>query len=80
MNNIAVCENRLKNIIISDKRENPVKIERVLKSELLNVLKNYFELTSEDIDLSIMIRDDGKYGILLNAISRHIRIANSFDI
>jgi len=79
MNNIVVCENRLKNLLVSDKRENPIRIERVLKSELLNVLKNYFEVACEDLILDILVREDGKYDIQMNAVSRAIKIANTFE-
>ena len=79
MNKLVVCEDRLKNILVSDKRENPIRIERVLKAELIGVIRNYFEITSDDVALDIIVRNDGKYDIQLNAVSRAIRIANSFD-
>ena len=71
-------ENRLKNIIVADKKENPEKIERLLKSEIMNVLKNYFDITSEDVSLSILINDDGKYDLQINAISSFLKIAHTF--
>lgn len=79
MNNLKICENRLKNVIVSDKRENPMRIERVLKAELLGVVSNYFDVNGDDIDLSIIIRDDGWYDLQLNVISRNIKFANSFE-
>lgn len=79
MNQVAKCEDRLKNVIVSDKRENPIRIERVLKAELYNVIRNYFEVSNDDIDLSIIIREDGRYDLQLNAKSRVIKIANCFD-
>ena len=79
MNRTVVCQDRLKNVLVSDKRENPIRIERVLKSELIGVMRNYFEIASDDVSLDILIRNDGKYDIQLNVVSRAIRIANSFD-
>ncbi len=76
--NLTLLENRLKNIIISDKKENPSKIEKVLKSEIINVLKNYFEISSEDVNLNILINKDGLYDIQINFVSRAIKIANVF--
>lgn len=76
--NLSLLENRLKNIIISDKKENPSKIEKVLKSEIINVLKNYFEISSEDVNLNILINKDGLYDIQINFVSRAIKIANVF--
>ena len=78
MRDLANLENRLKNIIVADKKENPGKIERLLKSEIMNVLKNYFDITSEDVSLSILINDDGKYDLQINAISSFLKIAHTF--
>ena len=58
--------------------KNPEKIERLLKSEIMNVLKNYFDITSEDVSLSILINDDGKYDLQINAISSFLKIAHTF--
>ena len=78
MRDLANLENRLKNIIVADKKENPEKIERLLKSEIMNVLKNYFDITSENVSLSILINDDGKYDLQINAISSFLKIAHTF--
>lgn len=78
MRDLVNLENRLKNIIVADKKENPEKIERLLKSEIMNVLKNYFDITSEDVSLSILINDDGKYDLQINAISSFLKIAHTF--
>lgn len=78
MKDLVNLENRLKNIIVADKKNNPEKIERLLKSEIMNVLKNYFDITSEDVSLSILINDDGKYDLQINAISSFLKIAHTF--
>lgn len=78
MRDLVNLKNRLKNIIVADKKENPEKIERLLKSEIMNVLKNYFDITSEDVSLSILINDDGKYDLQINAISSFLKIAHTF--
>jgi len=72
------CENRLRAMIVGDKKENPMKIERVLKSELIYVLKNYLDVLSEDVDLNICINDDGLYELNLNVVSRNIKVAKIF--
>ena len=78
MKNISQAETRLKKIISSDKKENPIKIERLLKSEIYYILKNYFEINSEDMSLNLKINEDGKYQLQLNAISRSIKITQTF--
>ena len=79
MNNVTICENRLKNIILADKQENPARIERVVRAELMQVLRNYFVVNADDIDFNISITNDGYYDICLIAKSRNIKFANSFD-
>lgn len=79
MNNLVSCEDRLKKMLISDKSENPARIERVIKSELLYLLKNYFEISSEDFRVDIRVRDDGRYELNINGVSRTIKIAHLFS-
>ena len=48
-------ENRLKNVLVIDKQDNPLKIVKVLKSDILNVLSNYMDITNDDLDLTITV-------------------------
>ena len=79
MREIVGLENRLKNMIALDKKEEPEKIIKVLKAEVVNLLKNYFEITSEDVETSILVTSDGKYDLQINAVSNTIKIANTFS-
>jgi septum formation topological specificity factor MinE len=79
MNNIVVCENRLKNIIVADKQENPIKIKKVVRAEIIQVLRNYFDVSMDDVDFDIVITDDGFYNIIIDVVSRNMKFANSFD-
>ncbi len=74
MREIVGLENRLKNMIALDKKEEPEKIIKVLKAEVVNLLKNYFEITSEDVETSILVNSDGKYDLQINAVSNTIKI------
>ena len=79
MRSIENCEERLKSIVVLDKQEAPQKINRLLKSELLYLLKNYFEICAEDLNLDITINQNGKYEINIFAISRNMKIAHIFN-
>ncbi len=79
MREIVGLETRLKNMIALDKKEEPEKIIKVLKAEVVNLLKNYFEITSEDVETSILVNSDGKYDLQINAVSNTIKIANTFS-
>lgn len=78
MNNLTICENRLKTMLAGDKQENPQRIERVLKSEILYVLKNYFEICSEDLNVEILVNEQGRYELNIHGLSRAIKIAHTF--
>lgn len=78
MKEIATCEDRLKSMIVVDKQETPQKINRLLKSEILYLLKNYFDVSAEDVSLEICVGEDGKYIISFKAESRIIKIAHVF--
>lgn len=78
MKDLVNDNSRLKNLIASDRKENPVKIEKLLKSELVNVMRNYFEISMDNVDLSILINKDGWYDIQLNVLSQTLSIANTF--
>lgn len=67
------CENRLKNIMIKDKANNPQKISNVLSSEILYVLKNYLEINDYDLDIDVSIADSGCYHIKIEADCRNIK-------
>lgn len=72
------ASSRLKNLISIDRAENPYKIEKLLKSEIVNVLRNYFEINIEDVNLSIIITKEGNYDIQFNILSKHFLKTNIF--
>ena len=70
------CENRLKSMIIMDKQDTPKKINKLLKSEILFVLKNYFDITAEDLNIDIDVNEFGKFNIKINAEARSMEVAH----
>ena len=66
MENGLVCT-RLKDMLASDKRSSPIKLESIVKSEIVYLLKNYMEIEANNVDFSININDENKYIIVLNA-------------
>lgn len=76
--NSLTCEDRLKNIVVVDKKENPQRIERLLKSELLYVLKNYFDVTYEGLEVSVCVDNNGEYNLNVFLKSKSIKVAKCF--
>lgn len=69
--------NRINNLIKADKKENPEKLARLIKSEIVYLLKNYMEINMDDVKLDFGIDNDGRY--LLNVIcsAKRLIIAQS---
>lgn len=74
-----VCNERLRNVLKSDKRDNPNKILNVLKSDILYVLKNYMEITSDDLDVNINVTSAGTYSITILADVNRLKTLNCIE-
>ena len=48
------CEQRLKNLMVIDNNDSCVKVDNIVKAEMYYVLKNYFEIIVNSIELSII--------------------------
>ncbi len=57
----AVAINRINNLIKADKKDNPLKLVKLLKSEIVFVLQNYMDIKFDDVKLDIGIDNNGKY-------------------
>jgi septum formation topological specificity factor MinE len=60
-------QKRLNDIIVSDNSDCVNGLEKLVKSEILNVLKNYFVVTNDGLELEIVPELGGKYKINFNA-------------
>lgn len=65
---------RLENVLVKDKSENPNKVAEILKSDILELLKNYMDV--EDLDVDFEVSADG---YVLNVEANASRI-KSFGI
>lgn len=62
-----VVSARLKDMLSVDKKSNPIKLENIVKSEIVYLLKNYMEINSNDVDFSITLDGENKYNVVLTA-------------
>ena len=76
VNNLTIMDNRIRQMLVNDRKENPDKIISLLKSEILYIFKNYMDIKMEDIMLDIGIDNNGKYVINLNVEVGRIFLAN----
>ena len=72
------CESRLKNFAIQDKTENLYKLKKLIKSEILYVLKNYFDVSADTIDVELSVNGDNQYDISVLAKANVIKIVRLF--
>ena len=72
--NLVGYEDRLKKVLISDKEENPSKLINVLKSDIINILTNYMEISYDDLDVTLSIDENGLF--VFNAYSKVRRLKN----
>jgi septum formation topological specificity factor MinE len=70
---------RLKNLMIVDRQESLSKIDRLLKAEILYVMKNYFDIVAEELDVSINVDQTGRYNVFVAGKCDNIKIAHLFD-
>lgn len=71
------AEERLKNVLISDKQFCPDRFEKVLKSDAYSMLFNYCNLRPEDLDVKLEVQKDGSYAICINAVANRLKIFGS---
>ena len=79
MKELVKCESRLKNIMLMDKQEVPQRIVRVVKAELLYVLKNYFDVSSENMSVDISLNATGQYVLSMVMESDSIKVVNTLN-
>ena len=46
-------EERLKNVLISDKQFSPERLKKVMRSDVYSMLSNYCEITPKDFDINV---------------------------
>ena len=70
-------EERLKNVLISDKQFSPEKVKKVLKSDIYSLLSNYCNLLPENLSVGVDILEDGSYKFCIVATSDRLKIFGS---
>lgn len=67
-------DERLKNILISDKHFNPEYLVKVLRSDMLDLLLNYMNILPQNIDISIFVDEKGVYNLKISAKTDRLKI------
>lgn len=74
---MSIGEERLKRVLGVDKKQNPEKMVKIIKSEVFCLLKDYFEFDGDDIDVNIAVSDNS-YNVNISFVSKSIKLANTF--
>lgn len=70
-------EERLKNVLISDKQFSPERLKKVMRSDVYAMLSNYCEITPKDFDINVDLQNDGTYKIGIIATCNRLKIFGS---
>lgn len=65
-------EERLSEIVVSDKKDNINGLNGLIKAEIMNVLRSYFVVSNDDVDIDIWAESE-VYKLGLNANIRGIK-------
>lgn len=71
-------EERLTKALVLEKHFNPEKIRGVIKSDIINVLKNYGEIDYSKLNFDIIILDDGSYEVDFKVKLNSLKVFKSF--
>ena len=71
------AEQRLKNVLISDKQFCPDRVQKVLKSDAYNMLYNYCDLQPENLQVKLEVLKDGSYSFVIKAQANRLKIFGS---
>ena len=70
-------DERLKNVLISDKHFDTKELINVLKTDLYELIFNYFDISPQDIDLNLTTDDIGSYILKFEVKSDRVKIFGS---
>ena len=77
------CEDmiqRTKKVLYSDKLVSPTMFKQTLKLEFYNLLRQFMEVSLEDISLSILVEPTGKYKVTVCAQTNKIKPIGQMNI
>ena len=70
-------QNRMKNMLISDKHFDTKDLIRVLKSDTYGVFVNYFDIIPQDISIKLEVDENGIYKLSVNLSAERLKIFGS---
>ncbi|NCB48675.1 MAG: hypothetical protein EOM55_03550 [Clostridia bacterium] len=71
---------RLKNMLKQDKEKISLPLLSLMKSDIFQIVSNYFELRLEDMNICYFVDADGKYQIEIKLMSKRVKKANFLSI
>lgn len=75
---MVASTNRLRQVLVTDKQDNPLRIYNVLKSDVLFALKNYMDISANDLNLDITVDEMGCFNIDIHCNVRRLKSLNAF--
>ena len=66
-------QKRLNEMIVKDIKESAFGLDKLIKSEMIGVLKNYFILSGDEVDIEINATSNGRYELTMHANVRGVK-------
>lgn len=67
-------DERIKNMLISDKHFDTKDMIKVIRSDMYVLLSNYLEISPQDIFVNIKVNDYGEYELRLDVKTERLKI------
>lgn len=71
-----IIENRILSCLNADKKKTPNGVSELVKADIINVLKSYFDISIADTLVKIDPCDDGSYSIKMVSKANFIKPIN----
>ena len=68
-----IGENRLKKVLVNDKKEFSPELAQILKSELYQMFDDYLCIKKESMDFRVVINSQGGYDVAITFSANHIK-------
>lgn len=66
--------NNLMKVLVTEKRFDSQKIDKVMASDIFNVVKNYMEIEREDLKTQLVLDDDGCYVFRCKVKAKRVKV------
>lgn len=68
-----IGEDRLRKVLVSDKKNLPPQLKKIIESDIVEVLENYLSVEKGTFDFDVNINAEGKYELHFSLLATFIK-------